>query len=276
MLKGDAIIANSKYTRDSVLARAPQVAPRLATIARGADLSAIRPGQSGHRPDRIVSAYGNQWGLAEPAANPKGALKILLPARLSSWKGHMVLIKALELLRLGHQRRRFGASVSPNFQVVFAGGAQSNARYLQALKAATVGAGVSDLIHFVGDCTDMPAAYGWADIVVVPSTRPEAFGRTIVEAGAMERPVIASDHGGAREIIIEGETGLSVPPNDAAALAEALKSLSAADKARRELMGAQARARVEAVYSTEKMCAATLAVYERVLQNSVKKVPNGA
>ena len=56
--------------------------------------------------------------------------------------------------------------------------------------------GVRDMVNLVGECADMPAAYGWADLVIAPSTRPEAFGRVAVEAGAMAKPVVAAAHGG--------------------------------------------------------------------------------
>ena len=124
------------------------------------------------------------------------------------------------------------------------------------------------MIHFVGECADMPAAYAWADAVLAPSTRPEAFGRVAVEAGAMARPVIASDHGGARETVIDGENGFLVPPGDAAALAGAVETLAAMAPEARTLMGQKGRARAASVYSSAAMCDATLRVYSELLDRA--------
>jgi len=121
------------------------------------------------------------------------------------------------------------------------------------------------MVHFVGDCADMPAAYAWADIVLSPSTEPEAFGRVAVEAGAMEKPVIASRHGGARETIINRETGFLTAPGDAGALAAAIEDVAAMTPSERRVMGEKARARAVSLYSSAAMCDATLGVYRSLL-----------
>jgi glycosyltransferase involved in cell wall biosynthesis len=104
--------------------------------------------------------------------------------------------------------------------------------------------------------------------VVAPSTRPEAFGRTVVEAQAMGRPIIASDHGGARETIIPGATGSLVPPGDAAALAEAISRMIGLDASSRDRLGRQASAHVRENFTNDVMCASTLAVYGELLAES--------
>jgi glycosyltransferase involved in cell wall biosynthesis len=107
-----------------------------------------------------------------------------------------------------------------------------------------------------------------ADVVVSASLDPEAFGRVAVEAQAMGRPTIATDHGGARETLVDGETGWLVPPGNARALARALEAALAIDAAEREALAARAMARVRARYSKEAMCAATLAVYRELLHGA--------
>jgi glycosyltransferase involved in cell wall biosynthesis len=132
------------------------------------------------------------------------------------------------------------------------------------LKARAAGAGVD--VRFVGSCVDMPAAYSLADVVVCPSTQPEPFGRTAVEAQAMGVPVIAADHGGARETVAPGETGWLTAPGDAQALAAALQDALAASADRRAAMAAAARARVVQHFSKESLQKATLGVYARLLE----------
>jgi len=117
----------------------------------------------------------------------------------------------------------------------------------------------------VGDCDDMPAALLLADAVVNASTKPEAFGRVVIEAQAMARPVIATDHGGAVETVEHGDTGWRVPPGDADALAAALDHVLASTPERMAALGARARASVCASYTVAKMQAATLDVYREVL-----------
>src|SRR5262249_24324280 len=125
--------------------------------------------------------------------------------------------------------------------------------------------GLEHDVRMIDDCRDMPAAYLLANVVVAPSTRPEAFGRTVTEAQAMGRPIIAADHGGARETILPGVTGRLVPPGDAAALADAIAEAIALDQAERNQLSDDAIAHVRANFTNEVMCAKTLKVYDEVL-----------
>ncbi|PKP65746.1 MAG: glycosyl transferase, partial [Alphaproteobacteria bacterium HGW-Alphaproteobacteria-8] len=116
--------------------------------------------------------------------------------------------------------------------------------------------------RLVGACDDMPAAYKLASVVVSASTDPEAFGRVAVEAQAMGRPVIATDHGGARETVDHGRTGWLYPPGDAQALAEALDKALSLDASARAHMGMASRARVASLFTVAAMQRATLDIYE--------------
>ena len=111
----------------------------------------------------------------------------------------------------------------------------------------------------------MPAALMLADVVVSASTDPEAFGRVAAEAHAMGRPVVATDHGGARETVLPGRTGWLVPPGDGEALADALRAALALDGPAREAIAAAAVAHISANFSKAVMCAQTLAVYGELL-----------
>ena len=152
--------------------------------------------------------------------------------------------------------------------LILAGDAQGRDDYVAALDALTAELGLDGQVRRVGHCTDMPAAFCLSDLVLAPSVEPEAFGRTAAEAGAMECPVIAADHGGAREVVLHSETGWRVAPGDADALAAALEgALVLAPEARAE-MGARARDHVRANFSTASLQAATLRVYHEVLNSS--------
>ena len=179
----------------------------------------------------------------------------MLPGRITRWKGQHVLIEAIA----GQDRR--------DLCCLLVGDAQGRDGYRAELEAAISSHGLETAVLLTGPCDDMPAAYRLADIVVSASTDPEAFGRVSIEAQAMGRPVIASDHGGSRETVRDGETGWLVPPGDPAALADALGNLwlRAGDL---ERMGRAGIERVRRNFSKDKMCAETIALYRALLERS--------
>ena len=124
---------------------------------------------------------------------------------------------------------------------------------------------VADRLRLVGDCDDMPAALMLSDVVVHASTQAEAFGRVVIEAQAMARPVIAADLGGPVETVEHEVTGLRVPPGDAAALAAAIERVLALPLDARRALGAASRAAVLRRYTVRAMQEATLDVYEAVM-----------
>jgi glycosyltransferase involved in cell wall biosynthesis len=112
----------------------------------------------------------------------------------------------------------------------------------------------------------MPAAYLLADFAILPTTHPESFGRAAVEPQVMGRPVIAADHGGVTETIVNGATGWLAPVGDAAAWATALARAIDLGPGKRLEMGEAGRTRARRLYSVDAMCAATLCAYEKVLE----------
>ncbi len=260
MVRADLVIANSAYTAASIRAQYDIDEAKLRVIPRGADLDAFDPAKvTGER----AQALARGWSL--PPAN--GALKLLLPGRLTPWKGQLAAIEAAALFAAREREKAppGGASQPPVLQLVLAGDAQERDGYVAELRREIGTRGVRDMIHLVGHCADMPAAYAWADAVLSPSTRPEAFGRVAVEAAAMARPVIASDHGGSRETVINGETGVLTPPGDVGALADAIARIARMGAAGRAVIGAKAQARVKEIYSSRAMCEATLDAYKMLL-----------
>jgi glycosyltransferase involved in cell wall biosynthesis len=187
--------------------------------------------------------------LADEWRLPDGVPVIMLPGRLTRWKGQAVLIEAVAKL------------ARKDVCVVIVGSDQGRVAYREELEHLAERRGIGGLVRLLPDCRDMPAAYMLADVVVSASTDPEAFGRVAAEAQAMGRPVIATDHGASRETVIPGETGVLVPPGDAGKLAEAIEGTLSLDATRRAEVAAAAIAHIRANFSKDEMCRATLALY---------------
>ncbi len=244
MAKGERVIAISQFIADRVISTYGAEPERVRVIHRGVDLDIFHP--SAVSPERMIQLSG-EWRL------PDAAPVIMLPGRLTRWKGHEVLIEALA--RLGRN----------DVRCVLVGAEQGRDRYRRDIDDHIARAGVGRSVQIVGDCRDMPAAYMLADVVVSASTDPEAFGRVAAEAQAMGRPVIATDHGGARETVVPGETGWLVRPGDPDALAGALGEALAMTPEQRERIARSAIGHVALNFSRAHMCAATLQVYEEVM-----------
>ncbi|HEX7944640.1 MAG TPA: glycosyltransferase family 4 protein [Phenylobacterium sp.] len=249
MTRGDLVIANSDYTRDHVLAEHEIDPARMVTIPRGVDLDRFDPAFV--TPSR-VEALREAWG-----APHDGRTKIVLAGRLTRIKGHLTIVEAAK--RLADAGRR-------DFQILFAGDDQGRTGYAAELQTAIDAAGVSDLVRIVGHCDDMPAAYLLSDFAILPTTVPESFGRAAVEPQVMGRPVIAANHGGVTETVVDGKTGWLAPVGDAEAWAAALAQAIDVGASRRAEMGDLGRRRARQLYSVEAMCAATLSAYEQVLE----------
>jgi glycosyltransferase involved in cell wall biosynthesis len=170
-------------------------------------------------------------------------------------------------------RMRREGRLPPGVRAVIAGALQGRNNYISEIIGTIRENGLDDVIVVSDHLTDMAAAYLAADIVVSASTDPEAFGRVPPEAAAMGRTVIATDHGGARETVRSGETGLLVEPGSAAALAQALQDLLARSPAELAAMGAKGRAHIEANFTVERMCADTLNVYRTLIERPRKSSP---
>ena len=248
MVRGAAVIANSEWTAAHIAEQYGSLPKRVVVIPRGVDTARFDP--AGIAPER-VAALRAEWGAND------GDILVLLPGRLTGWKGQAVLIAALS------QMKARGALGS--IKAVLAGDAQGRTAYEDELRAAIAAGGLDNIVRIVGHVEDMPTAYLASDIVVSASTKPEAFGRIAAEAGVMGTPVIATDHGGARETVLAGVSGLLTPPGDAGALAAALEDMIARGAEGRHAVGAKARVHILGHYTRETMCAATLALYRELL-----------
>ena len=244
MARGDRVIAVSAFIADLIQTRYGLPPEKLRIIHGGVDT--IKFDSANVLGDR-VSRLGREWRVE------MGQPTIMFPGRLTSWKGHKTLIAALARLR------------HTDAIAILAGGDQGRDTYAASLTALAENLSVADRLRIAGHNEDMPAAMMLADIVVNASTNPEAFGRTIVEAQAMGRIVIAADHGGARETIIPNETGFLVSPGDASALAEAIDTALDMPPGARIAWGRHARAHIIQNYSITAMQQAVLNVYAELL-----------
>jgi len=244
MAKGERVIAISKFIGRHIVENYDTPEGRVRVIPRGIDIDTFNP--DAVSPERMIQ-LSQSWRL------PDDAPVIMLPGRLTRWKGQSVLIEAA---------RRLGRA---DVRVLLVGDDQGRTGYRDELEAQIARIGTEGIIHLTGPCRDMAAAYMLANVVVCPSTDPEAFGRVAAEGHAMGRPVIASDHGGARETVISGETGWLVPPGDADALAQALRTALAMTSEDRDTVAQRAIAHVRKNFTKQKMCAATLDVYAELL-----------
>jgi len=244
MARGEIVIAASRYVAELITERHRLYPTRVRVIPRGVDPAAFDPAIV--VPDRLARLAA-AWRL------PDGVPTVVLPGRLTSWKGQSVLLSAI-----ARMPRR-------DVFCVLVGADQGRHRYSARLVRQAERLGIADRVRLAGNCDDMPAAFMLSDAVVHASTRPEAFGRVVIEAQAMGRPVIAADLGGPVETVRDGETGWRVPPGDPAALATAIEHVLALPEVERQALGERARGAVQRGYTVRAMQEATLDVYEEVL-----------
>ena len=246
MLSADRVIAISDYV-DGILQSQYSRYYKSEThhvIHRGADITQFDPANVTQ--SRIVRE-------AERMNLPLDVPVIMLPARPTSWKGHELLLEAMA--------RR----ADKNFCLVLLGVEANGSAYSEKLNNMALRLGLGGQVRLVAASDDMPAALMLADVVVMPSILPEPFGRVAIEAQAMGRPVVAFDHGGAVESIIDGVTGWLATPNAPDALAEAVdKALALTPKAR-DALALISRAHVIKNFSVQKMCDKTIAIYRELL-----------
>ena len=243
MARGERVIAISEFVADHA-AQVYGIGPdRLRTIPRGVDLDVFDPRQVGV--ERVAS-LARHWRL------PDRAQVVMLPGRLTRWKGGLDFVAAIAALG----RRDICCLLV---------GPEQRHGFRRELERAIERNRLGYIFRIVENCRDMPAAYMLAEVVVSASRDPEGFGRVIIEAQAMGRPVVATDHGGARETIVPGMTGWLVPPNDPAALAGAIGQALSLPVSERLVFAERTIAHVALRFTREVMCARTIQVYEELL-----------
>ncbi len=184
--------------------------------------------------------------------------KILLPGRLTRWKGQEIFLESLNLLRI-----KYGKN---NFQSIILGHHQGRKVYFKKLVSIVEKYQLKKNVIFLSNFREMPVVYYISDVVVSPSIEPEAFGRVAVEAQAMQKPIIASDFGGSKETIIDGKTGFLFKNGSSESLAEYLNNVIETDKDKLQSIGNEGRKNVLHKFDVEKMCQSTFTEYKKLLK----------
>ena len=182
---------------------------------------------------------------------------ILMPGRLTSWKGQELFIEAINLVKieLGYEA----------FHAVILGNDQGRDLYKKKLIRLTEQYHLTKQIKFIDHCEDMALAYKVSDIIVSASIEPEAFGRVAVEAQSMEKLIIASNIGGSNETIIDEKTGFLFKSGDAESLSKKIIRGLTMEETSKNLMGKEGRSNIIKKFNVEKMCFSTYSEYKRLL-----------
>ncbi len=187
----------------------------------------------------------------------RGKKLILMPGRLTSWKGQELFIEAINLVNkeLGHEA----------FYAVILGSDQGRKIYKKKLMRLVEQYRLSNQLRFVDECKKMPAAYKIANLVISASIEPEAFGRVSVEAQSMEKPIIASNIGGSNETIIDNKTGVLFESGKAESLSKKIIEVLQLDESTLKSMGNEGRKNVIKKFNIEKMCFSTYSEYKKLI-----------
>ena len=182
---------------------------------------------------------------------------ILLPGRLTTWKGQEVFIEAINLvnIELGYEA----------FYAVILGSDQGRDLYKKKLIRLSEQYRLTKQLRFIDHCKDMALAYKVSDIIVSASIEPEAFGRVSVEAQSMEKPIIASNIGGSNETVVDEKTGYLFKAGDAKSLSQKILKTLTIDETQLKLIGIEGRKNIVQKFNVEKMCFSTYSEYKRLI-----------
>jgi glycosyltransferase involved in cell wall biosynthesis len=194
-----------------------------------------------------------EWGLMSDK------FTILMPGRLTNWKGQVKFIESLNILVEDFHLT--------NFQAIMLGSDQGRTVYKKKLINLVERYSLNKKIKFVNNCKEMPLAYSLADVVVSASIEPEAFGRVAVEAQSMGKPIIASNIGGSKETIINKKSGFLYKFDDPRELAKSLNTVIQLTQEELKLMGNEGRKNITKKFDVETMCDTNLNEYKKLLKN---------
>ena len=249
MLKGHAIIAISKFIKQHIQSEYG-ITKNIHVIPRGVNINTFSPKQVSSA--RLINAAKK--------INIEGNDQIiLLPGRLTNWKGHKLAIKAISKLKVR------------NFKLVFIGDLQGRIKYRNELINLATTLNISNKVIFINHTRDLPSYLMLSDLVLSCSTKPEAFGRTVLEAQAMGKPVIAFNHGGSVELINDNENGTLCKVADIDDLATNIEKVLQLSIYKRKVLSKKSISNVNKRYLTKFMCKKTLNLYIKLFKNFREK-----
>ena len=251
MLKSDLIIAGSNFIFSHINENYSEylnLNKKFLVIFRGINTEYFNPSKI-HQTDqkKLIS----KWNIS------KEKPLILLPGRLTSWKGQEMFIEAIRLVKEKMPEKPFCA--------VILGSDQGRKVYKKKLLRLVEQYRLNDYIKFFDKCELMPLAYQISDIVVSTSIEPEAFGRVSVEAQSMEKPIIASNIGGSKETIIDDKTGFLFEAQKPEELSKKIIHVLNLDESTLKFIGIEGRKNVIKKFNIEKMCFSTYSEYKKII-----------
>ena len=256
MLSSDLIIAGSNFIFSHInenYSKYINLKKKFLVIFRGINTDYFDP-------NKIVKTDENkllkQWNINK-YADLKNIPLILLPGRLTSWKGQEMFIEALYRVNKEIPEKPFFA--------VILGSDQGRSVYKKKLVRLVEQYRLQNIVKFIDKCELMPLAYKVSDIVVSASIKPEAFGRVSVEAQSMEKPIIASNIGGSKETIIDEKTGFLFEAEQPEALSKKLIHVLNLDESTLKFIGIEGRKNVIKKFNIEKMCFSTYSEYKKLI-----------
>jgi len=251
MVRADLIIAGSNFIFSHIkenYTKYLDTKKKLLVIFRGINVDYFDP---------TTKLYSDEKELLIKWQIEKDKKIILLPGRLTGWKGQEVFLEAVNQvnIELGYEA----------FYAVILGSDQGRDSYKKKLIRLTEQYRLINQVKFIDHCKDMALAYKVSDIVVSASIEPEAFGRVAVEAQSMERPIIASNIGGSNETVIDEKTGFLFESNNAKSLSRKILKVLSMDEASLKSIGKEARKNIIQKFNVEKMCFSTYSQYKKIL-----------
>jgi len=183
---------------------------------------------------------------------------ILMPGRLTAWKGQKIFIEAIKLLSEKNE--------IPSFEAIILGGDQGRNVYRKQLLVLVQQYRLGKIIKFIDSWKEMPIAYAVANLVCSCSIEPEAFGRVSVEAQSMQIPIIASDIGGSKETIVKEKTGYLFKNKDPNDLADTIVMIMKKDYNSLKSIGLEGRKNVLKRFDVDKMCQTTFTEYKKLIE----------
>ena len=251
MVKSKLIIAGSNFIFNHIndnYGKYLKEKNKLLVIFRGINLNYYNPKQIS---DLKLLKLKKEWQVDEDK------FKVLLPGRLTNWKGQINFIEALNILIEDYK--------NDNFQAFILGSDQGRNVYKKKLQSLIERYNLGKKIKFIEHCKEMPLAYTISDVVISSSIEPEAFGRVSVEAQAMQKPIIATNLGGSKETIVNNKTGILYKFDDPRELAKNINSFMETDKLALNIMGVEGRKNVMKKFDVDKMCQSTFNEYKKLL-----------
>ena len=251
MLKSDLVIAGSNFIFSHIKDNYSKYLShnkKFLVIFRGINTEYFDPTTTlEHDENKLLK----NWGLN------RGKKIVLMPGRLTSWKGQELFIESINLVNkeLGYEA----------FYGIILGSEQGRKVYKKKLERLVEQYRLNNQVKFIENCKNMPLAYKVSDIVVSASIEPEAFGRVAVEAQCMKKPIIASNIGGSKETIVKDNTGIFFESGNPQSLSSKIIEILQLDETTLKSMGNEGRKNVIKKFNIEKMCSTTLNEYKKLI-----------